>query len=487
MSAQSFLLVVVMLTAPEQFCLQSHKAMKKSITAFALLASVIITQSCMEEVETKQPQVAMSFTLDNHPPADLYGATLVMRVESSQGESVMEFQEVPFRFHENKFITSALDLPLGTYTITDFFLLNESDDIIYAVPKGSATLARTISDPLDYSFTITPSASRQEIDLHLVNTRNHKATDFGYVTLKRPGRRLTLSVAVKGSNKPASASALIMNGRDTVSLMSLAKKINHITIPVNPTEGQELIVTKEGYAPVRFLVSELLNSDEKKPLKVVLDPAFTIVSFIDFSVSATFDISLGGPAGTSLNFDWGDGTKEVYQLNGNTSIAHTYAEDGNHPITITGDIAKIDYFYSFYGQGMIDAISFQHLADLKEIRFGLTRGPDTIDLTHNTKLEFVMLSGLENMKALYLPEEHLINELLIEGPNGLTTAAVDRVISDLYENTAKRNITNGVLSLPARWYEWDEQFVGPPSAEAMSRLQSLKEDYGWTIIPDPSD
>jgi len=464
--------------------------MKKPYTAIALLSLIFITLSCVEEVETKQQQVTISFTLsaDHQITSDLsQDARLVLRVESQSGEGVIEFEEVDFQYRENRFLTSPLDLPFGTYTITDFLLLNENDDIIYAVPKSSGALARLVSDPLDYNFTYTPSPDTPSINLSLLGTRNHTAGDFGYSSFKKPGWRLSLTVEVKDGGTPTSAAAIILNGNDTVYHTTLRAKMNHITLPVTLDENLRLVIAKEGYAPVHFLLTGLVRTQGKKPLKVILDPAFTIVAYIDHASSPMFDFYLGGPEGTSVTIDWGDGATEAIELSGDVEITHPYAANGNYPIIITGEIENINYFYSFYGQGMIDAIDFRHLAALREIRFGLTRSPGTIDLSHNIDLEFVMLSGLENMEALYLPEHHRISQLLIEGPNLLSTADVDSVINNVYNNTVQENIMNGTMGIQAIWYDDDEALLGPPSAAAMTQLQSLKENYAWTIFPDPFD
>jgi hypothetical protein len=46
-----------------------------------------------------------------------------------------------------------------------------------------------------------------------------------------------------------------------------------------------------------------------------------------------------------------------------------------------------------------------------------------------------------------------------------------------------------VFGIAADWSqpEGDETLIGPPSATAMTQLESLKNNYSWTIYPDPFD
>lgn len=468
--------------------------MKLSLPILAMLSLIMIGQSCQDDREPFQPKLAIGFTAlssDHESITNLpSGSKLVLNIQSQSGEPVMEYQEVAFQLLNNEFVIDPLDLTFGKYTVTDFILVDENDDIIYAAPKDSGALRNTVDNPLQFSFTVAP-AIMHNIHFQLLEVRGHKPADFGYASFKKPvksNRKLSVVVSLEGSGRATAAKASIILGGDTLKQYNLAPKMNQIALPPGLTKNHRLVITKSGYAPVRFTLEDLLVSYRNKALKVVLAPAFTLVAYLEDIYFNPFEFYLEGPDGTAITVDWGDGKTEEYNFDGDeSSFSHHYSESGMHPIVITGDIEKIIFFKCFYDQRITD-INFQHLTGLVEIRFGLTSSPGVVDLRDNSKLQFVMLPALNNMEALYLPKEHKIEYLSLDG-DGLSTAAVDAVINNLYENACSQNIMNGWMGLPAALYqpEEDESLIGPPSAEAIAKLRVLKENYGWAIYPDPFD
>lgn len=468
---------------------QISPIMKYLFSTLAML-SLILSQSCVEDTEPGQQKLGVAFSLssDNQMISDLpANSKLVVNVQSQTGESIMEFAEVQFQLSDDGFVTRPIDLPFGNYAITDFMIVNENDEIIYAVPKSSGTLADKVTQPLNLEFSYSSSVASEITNLRLLDVRNHKAEEFGYASFKKPGQGLNIMVNEKGSSKPTTGKASIMNGNMTLAIFNLAAKMNHITLPPGLTGDHKLVISKDGFAGGTFTLAELLEK-KNKTLKVELEPALTILAYVGFESVSMFNFDLAGPQGTSVIIDWGDGTTEVHEMNPERSFpVHTYAADGNYPITITGDIDKITFFYSFYGQGMMDDVNFQHLTDLEEIRFGLSRSPAVLDLSHNTKLKFALLAGLDNLEKLYLPESHHLLDLSLAGPNLLSTEAVDAVIDNMHRNVVNNDLRNGTIGLQATWWEEDQSMIGPPSPQAMAKLQIMKNDYGWGVYPETLD
>lgn len=452
----------------------------------AALSLIFISQSCNEDIETNSQPVRIGFTIssDDEKQGIPEGSHLVMTIESQGGEPVLQLSEVEFYSSGNRFVTEPLSLPSGRYRITDFMVVDQNDEMLFAVPKKTGVLEKVISHPLDLNFNISPGHNPFATDLQLLSVNNFKPEDFGYQSFKILRRLLMIMVTTEGSNKPTTAKAFVINDGDTITQYILRARMNIIAVPTGVTPMHRLVVSKDGYAPVTFTLLDLLRK-QYRPVRAILKPAFTMLAYINLSSSSTFEFELGTAAGASLFINWGDGspTEALSQT------SHDYPANGNYPITITGDIDQITSFYSFYGQGMIDAINVQHLTALETIRFGLTRSPSILDLRRNTRLTLVLLPELEDLEHLYLPAEHSINYIMLHGSNQMTTAAVDAVINNIYENTVRKNIMNGWFGLAASWAqpEEDESLVGPPSPAAIEKLRYLYNNYGWTFEPNPFD
>jgi hypothetical protein len=456
----------------------------------APLALVVILFSCSESERLQNSQVQFSFNLigaDHQALAAIPDEGYFMiSITNSIGEDVVADEKINVVAGE-QFLTVPLTLPPGNYKLTRLYFVDKNSDMIrYAVPKPNSVFGKRIGNALNFDFS-TGNTEKQVLRFDLVDVSKYEPSAFGLSTFKVSKNNIKLVVYADGSKKSVSAEAFIIQGEDTVDHYLLDAKINQLAIHGDPTQPYTLSVTKTGYTSYvkQFTLVELQSN---KPLVVMLEqkPAFKMLGYVDdlnFNLEFSFELIFTG----TITIDWGDNSRDTtltFTSPTQAWLPHSYPAAGNYPITVTGDIDQITMFYSYYGQGPIDAIDFAPLVNLTEIRFGLTRSPQIIDLTHNTKLEFAALAGLDAVQIL-LPAEHNISTITIAGPNGLTTEAVDAVIDNIYANSVAKNITNGLFDLVAHWYEPEgaTMFVGPPSAEAMAKLRILQDDYGWEISP----
>lgn len=464
--------------------------MKHLYPTLPILFLIAVCASCNEDPAIIQKKASVDFTLssdgDQRVTAFPPDSRLVLSIQTQSGQPVMEFEEVGFVSNQDHFSTKPLDIPYGNYVITDLMIVDNDDNILYAAPKVEGALAPSVAHPLGFSFAFSPDAGVDAMQLRLLDVRRFKPGDFGYASFRKPGRHVNIMITGEDTNKPMAARGFIVSAGDTIARYKLDARMNQISLPLRADKKSQLIVSKEGYASARFDLSAL-HTGPRSPLHVSLTPAFTMMAFV--GSGATFEFYLDGPEGAMISVDWGDGTNGSFALNTAVNIVHPYAAAGNYPIAITGEIGKITNFHSYYGYAMVDAFDFTRLTGLKSLEFGLTRSPATIDLRHNTNLERVELIGLDKLKAVHLPEKNHISSVALDGPNGLTTHALDAVIGNVYRNAVAGNIRGGSFSLAGYWgqEEGDETLVGPPSPKAMTSLRSLKEEYGWGVYPDPFD
>jgi hypothetical protein len=217
-------------------------------------------------------------------------------------------------------------------------------------------------------------------------------------------------------------------------------------------------------------------------MDVVLDPALTMHGRA--TASNTFSFTVQSATGGDVVIDWGDGTTTAHELD-YTSKSHTYATGGSYFISVTGDISKINYFSSYYGDAVLDQINLEHVTELKDMRCALTESPTSIDLSHNTKLEHLDVGAARQLEHIELPTEHNISGLNINGPNNLTIDAVNYIIENIHTNAVNKNILDGFFNLKKVFYEANSPMVGPPSSESITKLQVLRDSYGWNVVPDP--
>lgn len=449
-------------------------------------------QMCKEDVSVEPGKV--KFTFVPSEVSDRSGriteedhAAIQVSIENSNGESILANHRIDLLRAGNGYISESVELLPGNYSLTDFFIVDHTGETAYITPKSGAPLAKVIQHPLPIDFSVS-NHEVSNLSVEVVSVTGHNPEEFGYImfdidTVDIPGFSLEV-LSARDQSEINDTEVHILKNRDTLHSFMINSLQNTISFIENPEESFRLVVGKEGYKPFiqEFTYNQLKEELQNDPLAVALEPAFTMVTS-----AGEFQISLSGNENGQITVHWGDGSEETFTLGDNTDLNHSYSQAGSYFISITGALDKITDFYSFYGAGPIDKINFNELPELSDLRLGLTRSPKVIDLSNNRKLTSINMPGCEQLEALYIAEDNQILSLNIEGPNNISTEAIDNIIYKLHKSVILTNRTGGTLGLSLHWGNAESmEMIGPPSPEAMTRVTELKNNYNWFILPDIS-
>jgi hypothetical protein len=248
-------------------------------------------------------------------------------------------------------------------------------------------------------------------------------------------------------------------------------------------------------------IAALLMQCDESPQKVtpVFDESSTSAAakkqpFVIYAVTREdyqnhFGVVLSGPAGHSINVDWGDGTSNQLEFNQYDFIelVREYNAPGRYRIVVSGKINEITGFKSSYGEGVFDSINVSGLKSLGSVRVGLTHGPKTFDISNNKNLYEVHFGDVQELSTVILPNRHTIRSVSINGPNQLTTAEVDYIVANIYENAIRAKIFEGYFGLLKQYWlnpgdEGYGELVGPPSPSSIDKLRELRDVYRWEVV-----
>lgn len=448
--------------------------MKKAFNLGSILLLLLFLQSCTQEDDVLKEN---SSTVFRFSPQDLNGlpsqTNLVITVETPTGEPVLTDFPVEIKLSEGGYITEPLKLGHGDFVLTSFELVKENK-LLYIAPESGAPTRKMVRQTLPLQFS-TMGKERQEINVDILSAADAMMSS----TLQ-----LAVYVPRSGRLKLTKATAYIISGVDTLETHDLKAKTNRVPFTLDPAATYRLVIIKDGFtrASHDFIYNDLVGV-----WRINLDPAFTMLAYTHENYNTLFQFHMESHPGT-ITVDWGDGTFDMYSFTATEDLIyfeHDYPINGNHFITVTGDLNQIHYFYSFYGQGMIDKINFEQLAELTEIRLGLTRGPKVLNLSQNANLQSLRIPGIPELKNLILPANHTINTFDLSGPNDMNMPEVSGLINNIYNNVVNHNTMNGLLSVAGSWWgdPSEPQFVGPPSMAAKNQLIILRDTYGWEIEP----
>ena len=470
--------------------------MKKFLIWMALLIIGATLQQCKNEgADPALQKVQFTFGLRSTQPsggrteATAQPTALLLSLENSIGDPVFTSKRIALLHVGTSLMTEPIELAPGTYSITDFLLIDDDDVVLYATPKAGSPLASAVAHPLPYSFTVS-SDDVSTVAMEVVDVSQNTPEDFGYATFNINvvnTLKVAVFVSTNGVLSLTSADAILYRGDEVVGNFAMEPKTNILAFTGDPDASYRLVVAKEGYPNYvkDFVYSELIASLDGEPLKIVLNQ-FTILAFVD--EDGDFNCSVTGPEGEAIDVDWGDGTQDhiPFATDGPYAhLAHTYATPDQHLITVSGAIELITGFDSAYGSGSMDAIDLRPLSNLQSLGIVLTRGPETLDLTQNLELRFLYLEGVPELKHILLPALNKILHLTINGPNQISTADVDDIIEKIHSAVVLQNTQGGHFGLDQSWMIPTNIMVGPPSPASVDMLQDLRNNYNWTILPDP--
>jgi hypothetical protein len=467
--------------------------MKAAIVKFMVMTVITTAMiGCAEDaaVTTEDPlQLNFKINSPEHSATLPPETSLMISMETTGGEPLYSLEKIAFASTKDGYTTTGLDVSPGDYVLTEFMVVDGAGKIVYTIPYQDSPLKQSVSAPLGIDVSVTPGAPGK-VRTEVLNVGQHTPADFGLASFSTSNSFL-LQVSEAPSGKAVPARALVLHNTDTVASFDLPAKKSRISFDGEVDKSYKLIVMKEACAPyvTEFTLGQWAQDYRHKAFKISLEPAFTMTAEAGAGWDYPFYFYIGGEQ-TNLSINWGDGNVQALEINDpqGVEITHSYENAGSYPVTITGDLDKIVHFYSFYGGGIFSDIQFKHLTNLKELLFGLTSCPGTIDLSQNVKLQTAMMPGLRDLHTLILPATHSLTFLEVDGDNLLDSEDVNMIINNIYTNVSSAGLREGVLGIRASWAQdpADMTMIGPPSPESIVLLESLRNDYGWIVNPSES-
>lgn len=147
----------------------------------------VIAVSCDENEPTssrKNANVQFGFTLmgdSSGGRVQTAAKSVLVTIEDDNGEIIFEKKKLVLYEFGGDYISEVISLAIGDYQLTEFFVLNDNDEIIYATPLEGAPLAYLVQDPLPLPFTILREQTLKLV-AEVIAIEDGTADDFGYST-----------------------------------------------------------------------------------------------------------------------------------------------------------------------------------------------------------------------------------------------------------------------------------------------------------------
>jgi hypothetical protein len=466
-----------------------HTPYKNLFITVWLFAFVLFLQSCTEQGVQREKQ-KVQFTLS---PVSTSGRTseinvpenahAIISVASSNGTSILSDHEISLFKSGDFYVTGPVDLTPGGYVITDFMIVNDSEDL-YVTPKKGAEQTTLATDALPYIFSIAENKNAN-VNMRVIDVRNQDLQKFGYASSKAKGNALMLAV-YESNGSLTRATAELRQDKKLLNTFSLAAAVTTINLGGDPKKPYTLTVYTANSAKTKtFNLKNIKHEIGKNPLTIKLEPALVlgIESYVEEGneYEEYFEFRMDGKG--TVNINWGDGEQSASGLP--FQLSHEYIT-GDYTAIVTGDIGHITDFSGFSYSSIILAITgLTNLPALKIYDPSWGAVPIKVDLSNCKKLERINVAKygapyepIDLRTDFKLPARHFINAFIFDAPSFdvnreyISAEELEAMVANIYNNVITRHIYNGKF------------FVNPvvaPMAATQQKIDVLKNEYNWQV------
>jgi len=268
----------------------------KKIAMAAGWACALFLYSCetQDEVMQAEQPVQFSVVMSSLPPVggrvgeinseDV--AAVVVSIKDATNTLIVTSKKLILYDFNGKFISEPVALKPGNYFLSEFFVIDRNNKVIFACPVAGSTKAYLVLDPLDIKVPVIKNKVT-EITPEVLAIGESHPQDFGYTTFSfKETATFDFPVSVfvydKQQKKLVLTSAMITITDMTQSFIytkELLAVTNRVTLPERYS-SYKLKVVKSGYQTYlkTFNISSLKNyNDVNGPLMITLVPGGNLI------------------------------------------------------------------------------------------------------------------------------------------------------------------------------------------------------------------
>lgn len=143
--------------------------MKHLLRLICLALPALLLVTCADQDDTALQKEKIQFTFDLTQMSDEGGrvksaneipddARLLISIKTNTDEPVLTFEEVELLQMGSGLISKPIELVPGSYKLTDFIVVDASDEVLFVTPRKGSSMAKYVKNPLDVNFTAAANA-----------------------------------------------------------------------------------------------------------------------------------------------------------------------------------------------------------------------------------------------------------------------------------------------------------------------------------------
>ncbi|SHI44467.1 leucine-rich repeat domain-containing protein [Aquimarina spongiae] len=170
-------------------------------TLFLLFFSILFVSCSSDDTEILQQQQEeeddpieviaegkQSFSIDfkeiiakslSNKTVDLVPDYALISINDSDGNEILSREKISIVEVDEKYVTEEITLDAGTYSLTEFIVVDANDVVISLAPKVNSALSQFIENSIPFDFTVETDESAIA-DVENIDAAGYVAFDFGY-------------------------------------------------------------------------------------------------------------------------------------------------------------------------------------------------------------------------------------------------------------------------------------------------------------------
>lgn len=339
------------------------------------MVALLCLYGCQDNEGNPDEQVpgAVQFSLNdpdegnrgNAAGAEAYedARSLIVTIEDDQGNVVYDQEQIELFNFSGTLAGEPLSLNPGNYQLTEFLVLNDQGEVIYATPIEGSEYAHLVNDPLPIDFIITTDQTTQVVP-EVIDTEEFTPDAFGYATfqfniVEHFSFLITAFAYDETAQKlvPTTAALTIYEQGTQNDLYNGQLGDSTNAIAVEDGVDYRLVIEKAGFSVSEDYTNAGLKAFANDPLEVVLQSVVPMPSLSFINSGEVFsNLSAASVKSGDLN---GDGYDDLFITRTNSQVTEVLINDGtgSYPeIKPVGTFPSTDVeLGDFDGDGDLDA------------------------------------------------------------------------------------------------------------------------------------
>ncbi len=151
------------------------------ITFFCCLISCDEEDASSNEPGTGKVELVFSEEIISGGRIQTGDFSVLVSIKNAEGVLVHEKKQLNLYKFGTEYISEPIALSTGNFQVTEFIVLDENNEALYASPLENSKLAHLVNDPLPLDFTISKDLTIKIVP-QVIECANHSPADFGYNT-----------------------------------------------------------------------------------------------------------------------------------------------------------------------------------------------------------------------------------------------------------------------------------------------------------------